>query len=165
MSSFSSARICARLGRFHQHRHAHLSGPFRFLEAAAAPRVLISAEAVPYRPHRGVYVIVDEPRDRTGLDRYLQWCHGEHHPALLASPGVVGVWTFASTPAWAREFDTGDRRVTVCWLDDDPLVAATAIDALEAARREQFDDVMHATFAGPLETITPGAWDWFERTS
>src|SRR5580704_5825210 len=52
-------------GRFHTHRRSHLSGPFVVSGAAAAPRVLVSAEAVPYRPNRGVYVVV---RDGTGAD-------------------------------------------------------------------------------------------------
>src|SRR4029079_18129665 len=61
------------LGRFHAHRRSHLSGPMRLLESAVAPRVLISAEAVPYRPHRGVHVLVE--RVERHDDDYLQWCH------------------------------------------------------------------------------------------
>jgi len=148
-------------GRFHQHRRSHLSGPFRFLDAGAAPRVLVSPEAVPYRPHRGIYIVVEETRDRAGLDPYAAWLHAEHHPSLLAVPGVAGLWTFA-TSARYREgpWDPGDRRVTVCWLDDDPLAVAARIDAVEEARRE-FDAVSHVTLAGPFETIVAGEWDWF----
>ena len=62
------------VGRFHLHRQAHLSGPFPFLGAAVAPRVLISAEAVPYRPNLGVYVEVDElrPADDIGRRRRIR---------------------------------------------------------------------------------------------
>ncbi|HET9728718.1 MAG TPA: hypothetical protein VFR41_04815, partial [Acidimicrobiia bacterium] len=67
--------------RFHLHRVARLSGPFPVVECAAAPRVLISAAAVPYRPHRGVHVTVaPEPLDVN---------------ALVGLPGVAGAWTFA----------------------------------------------------------------------
>src|SRR5579862_5180869 len=52
-----------RLDRFHEKRRAHLTGPFGVVEAAAAPRVLVSAAAVPYRAHRGIYVIVEELSD------------------------------------------------------------------------------------------------------
>jgi hypothetical protein len=90
-------------GRFHHHRRAHLSGPFALVETNAAPRVLISAEAVPYRPHRGVYVVVQD-RARTAIDTGA-WC---------AQPGVAGVWVFADDA----------RRVTVAWLDEiDPVRA------------------------------------------
>lgn len=46
-------------GRFHQHRKARLSGPLRLVDTRVAQRVSISAEAVPYRPNRGVYVTVE----------------------------------------------------------------------------------------------------------
>ena len=45
----------------------------------AAPQALISPEVVPFRPHRGVVVIVEEP---VGADAasWLQWLHTEHVP-------------------------------------------------------------------------------------
>jgi len=90
--------------RFHLHRKAHLSGPFRLDALAAAPRVLISAEAVPYRPHRGVYVTVGDARD----------------PAqLCATEGVAGAWAFADT----------ERRITVAWVDGDLNAAGAALGA------------------------------------
>jgi len=48
------------VGRFHMHRRARLSGPFPLDGESVAPRVLISAAAVPYRPNLGVYVEVEE---------------------------------------------------------------------------------------------------------
>ena len=73
------------LGRFHEHRRALLSGPFDVDTVAAAPRVLVSAEAVPYRPNRGAYIVVEEgpaaPVDTA---------------ALLEVPAVAGVWSFIS---------------------------------------------------------------------
>jgi hypothetical protein len=120
--------------RFHLHRRALLSGPFELREAAVAPRVLISAAAVPYRPHRGVYVSVDEleggvaPLDLDGL---------------CAEPGVVGAWSFADD----------EHRVTISWLDGAPLEVAGSLAVADAP----------TIFAGPFETITPWEWDWFER--
>ncbi len=60
-----------QLGRFHEHRRARLSGPFEVATVAAAPRVAISAEAVPFRPNRGVYLVVEDlptPDAPTGVD-------------------------------------------------------------------------------------------------
>ncbi len=119
-------------GRFHLHRHAHLAGPFAFVSSVVAPRVLISAEAVPYRPHRGVYVVVREAT-AAGLDLNV----------VCATDGVVGVWDFADD----------ERRITVAWLDGEPLQVAAALGP----------PVDGVEFAGPLETITPYQWDWFER--
>ena len=57
----------------------------------AAPRDQISGEVVPWRPHRGVVLIVEEP---TGPDSDVAaWRHrehAEHMPELLAVPGVAG---------------------------------------------------------------------------
>jgi len=119
-------------GRFHLHRTAHLSGPFRLEQTMAAPRVLISDAAVPYRPHHGVHVVVrgatDEPADLA---------------VLCATPGVAGAWEFADDA----------RRITVAWLDGDPLEVA---GALETPGNDGVE------LAGPFETITPWQWDWFQ---
>ena len=151
------------LDRFHRHRRAHLTGPFRVVGAVAAPRVSVSAAAVPFRAHRGLYVIVEEHRETDGLAGYQHWLVTEHEPALLAVPGVAGIWTFATSeeltsPRWSA----GARRITVCWLDDDPLAVSARIAPLEGVRRDRFDAVSHVTFSGPFETITPWEWDWFE---
>ena len=50
----------------------------------------------------------------------------------------------------------------MCWLDDEPLAVAARVAPLEAERRDRFDATSHVTFSGPLETITPWEWDWFD---
>jgi hypothetical protein len=121
------------VGRFHLHRHAHLSGPFSLDATAIATRVLISAAAVPYRPHRGVYALVEDASVAApDLDA---WC---------VQPGVAGAWTFTDDA----------RRISVAWLDDDPIACGTAL------RPDARDGV---EFAGSFEVVTPWQWDWFER--
>jgi hypothetical protein len=119
-------------GRFHLHRHAHLSGPFALLDTAVAPRVLISAEAVPYRPHRGVYAAVHAA---SGTAPDLD--------AMCATAGVAGAWVFADDA----------QRITVAWLDEEPLQVAAALAPAGAGLE----------LAGPFETITPWQWNWFEE--
>ncbi len=137
------------VNRFHEHRIARLSGPFEVTGMRAAPRVLVSAEAVPYRPNRGVYVVVEDEPDRTrpvDLD------------GLTARAGVAGAWSFSTSPRFAGgPWKTGDRRITVCWLDDDPLTVAAALVA--PATPEPAGSV---AFAGPFETVVPWQWDWFD---
>jgi hypothetical protein len=141
-----------RLDRFHSERRAHLTGPFEHEHAAAAPRVLVSAAAVPYRAHRGVYAIVEE--SPAAVD--------SPDPALLDVPGVAGVWSFATKPGMtSRRWTTGARRITLCWLDDDPLDVAARLAPLVSARVQK-DAARRVTFAGPFETITAWKWDWFE---
>jgi hypothetical protein len=118
-------------GRFHLHRRALLSGLFALTDAAAASRVLISAEAVPYRPNRGVRVVVQEAAG-----------DGPDVHAECAVPGVAGAWSF------------GDERyrITVSWLDDEPLDVVTRVPAPPP----------QTLFDGGFETITPWQWDWFD---
>jgi hypothetical protein len=93
------------LERFHQHRHAHLSGPFRVTGTAAAPRVLISAAAVPYRPHLGIHVSVQDG----GVDVDLE--------ALCGFDGVAGAWSF----------EDDEHTIAVSWLDVTPLVVTDRV--------------------------------------
>jgi hypothetical protein len=140
------------VGRFHEHRHAHLSGPLFIEDQAATERVLISAEAVPYRPNRGVYVVVDNAGG--GVDTSRRGFASE----LLDLPGVAGCWTFATGPDVAPyRWTAGRHRVTVIWLDDEPLGVAPAIAAVEARTRSAA-----TIFSGPFETITPWQWSWFD---
>ena len=148
-------------GRFHRQRRSHLFGAWHLLETAVAPRVLISADAVPYRPCRGIYTIVEED---PGDDAWVQRTHTSSVPALLAVPGVVGVWSFATSPLWHNpQWKTGRSRITVCWLDADPCTVA---EAMAPVVRGRWDGAaVRPLLAGPWETITPWEWSWFDPPS
>jgi hypothetical protein len=143
-----------RLDRFHTHRRAHLTGPFRVLTADAAARTHVSAAAVPFRPHRGIYVTVDE----TATD-----VPSDNDRALTDVPGVAGVWTFSTVDGLtSRRWSAGHRRISVSWLDDDPLAVATRIEPHLTGRRAPDGATSRRTFAGPFETITAWQWNWFD---
>ena len=89
------ARELRALGRFHEQRTSHLAGAFEVDAMAATPRVLVSPEAIPYRPHTGVHVCVQPAIEAVDLAE------------LLAVDGVAGAWSFKGD----------DHRVTWCWLD------------------------------------------------
>ena len=80
--------------------------------------------------------------------------------ALVGADGVAGVWTFETSLHAARHrWRPGDRRITVSYLDEDPLaVAATLAPVVE----RHLATAAPALFAGPLETVTPWEWDWFD---
>jgi hypothetical protein len=142
------------VGRFHQHRRAHLSGPFEVASVDVAPRVLISAEAVPYRPNLGAYVVVEDlPSDGPAPDAI-------DTATLLDLPGVAGVWTFVSDQERRKAWHPGRRRVTVCFLDSHPLTVAPSIGEVVSGGRSPAGSVIHA---GPLETVVPWRWDWFDQ--
>lgn len=148
-----------RRGRFFDERHSHLSGPFDVVAATAAGRVLVSAAAVPYRPGTGVYVVVDEAATDEGHDTD-QWRRARHHDALAAVEGVAGVWSFASHRGPGGRWRPGRYRITVCYLDDDPLRVSARLGPVLASEPGGPD--AETVFAGPLETITPWRWDWFD---
>jgi hypothetical protein len=142
-----------QVGRFHEHRRALLSGPFDVEAIAAVPRVLISAEAVPYRPNRGAYLVVEEGVFEAG-DSY--------DDALLETDGVAGVWSFASVSERHGAWHPGRRRVTVCFLDEEPLAVAAALGDVVHQGAGGDRTVIHA---GPVETVTPWSWDWFDEAA
>ncbi len=148
-------------GRFHQHRRSRLSGPFSVTGVHAARRVLVSADAVPYRPNRGIYVVVRDGRQgrpgETDEDALLA-------AALLDSSGVAGVWTFAADDRFdGHGWRTGDKTITVCYLDAEPLTVSPALGDIVRGAIGQSSRT--ALFAGPLETITPWSWDWFDHST
>jgi hypothetical protein len=97
---YALGRHLHEVDRFHRQRRSRLSGPFTRKAIAAAERVLVRPEVIPFRPNRGVYVVV-----------------GGAIPAdAVALPGVAGVWSFSDD----------QRIVSVAFLDDDPVAVATA---------------------------------------
>jgi hypothetical protein len=139
-------------GRFPVTRPSLQVAGLRLLQWRSAPHALISAEVVPFRPHRGILLIVEEPTDGRSND-WLQWLHAEHYPALLAAPGVAGAWTFGSTTAWQipRGWRTDPQYITVVYLDDDPLTITGALAPLIEERWRSA--AVRPVFAGPLRTI------------
>jgi hypothetical protein len=143
------------VGRFHEHRRSRLSGPLVVTGMVAAPRVLISADAVPYLPNLGVYVVVRDGVIAAGDEDVVP------AGALVGADGVAGVWTFATSARFEHHgWHPGNRTITVCYLDSEPLETASELSAL--VRAALVDDVHPVVFAGPLETITPWRWDWFD---
>jgi hypothetical protein len=152
------------VGRFHRKRRACFSGPLQWLDAHASPRVLVSAESLPYRPNRGVYVIVEEPRDDADPEAFDAWVRRWHEKDVaqwLEVPGIAGAWSFASNPRLRNPgWSSDDRRITVCYLDGAPLDVADAVRPLLDERWH--DAPLTPVHAGPFETVVPYQWDWFD---
>jgi hypothetical protein len=118
--------------RFFAARRAVLSGPFEIVGQWAAPRVAVSAGAVPFRPSHGVYVVVGPAVDGR---------------ALVDHPGVAGAWQFADA--------IRARHLTVAFVDGELFGAASALSEVVAAAGTR------AEWAGPLERVDAFRWDWF----
>jgi hypothetical protein len=158
-------RHLAELGRFPHNLPSQYRGALRLLETHAAPRVLISSEVVPFRPHRGVYLIVDEPAepDRPTQDAYLQRRHRHLLPELVSVPGVAGAWSYATTPAIRRAaFTDGDYRMTLCYLDDEAAAVGERLGPLMA--RWEAEEPIRVVLAAPFESMVRWDWDRFGPT-
>ncbi|WP_144208095.1 hypothetical protein [Mycobacterium tilburgii] len=58
-------------------------------------------------------------------------------PALLATPGTAGAWTFGASTGWrrlTRGWRTDHQYITVVYLDDDPLRTTGALAPLVEQR-------------------------------
>ncbi|HEX7096600.1 MAG TPA: hypothetical protein VF183_12000 [Acidimicrobiales bacterium] len=150
-----------------------LMGFFRPIKGYVNPRVLVSADVVPLRPNRGVYVLVtrvDEPRS-SDAELLFRWYDRERIPAMLRCRGAVGAWSFASESTFETHLDLAggempaSTRIVVVWLDDDPLEFARELDALAAKQRvpDGLSEVETTMFAAPLRVIVPWEWDWFDE--
>ena len=145
-------RRLAEIGRFPEHRPSLQLRMPELLAWHAAPRALISAEVVPFRPHRGVVVVVEEPA-HADIDAWEQWLDTDHHPAVLGTPGVAGVWRYGSTDTWdLHPAARGDpQHITVIYLDEDPIVTTKALTPLLEGRWHS--GAVRPRFAGPLRSM------------
>jgi hypothetical protein len=138
---------------------AKLLSPFELAGAVAAPRTHVSDGVVPWRPNRGVYLLIERVTDPEAADLFHQ-LHEANVQVLLETPGVAGVWWFA-TPSYPLEEPVVEANVqlTLCYLDDDPArVAGTLRPLLEARWRAVS---VEPWFAGPFESLVEWNWNRF----
>src|SRR5579871_2639707 len=136
------------------------------LHGYVKPSALLSAEALPFRPNTGAYLIVSRfhrHHDAEAEDAF-RWYDQTRIPDLLDCSGAAGAWTFA-----AREFYAPDRdltqpmlRVTLVYLERDPLEFADEVSRRSSSRARDIRHVETILFAGPLRSIVPWRWDWFD---
>jgi len=154
---YALGRELAGLGRLRTDITAHVSAAFQLLGTYASPRALISPEAVPYRPNRGVYVLVEQVTDPGGLDDWTTREHRERVPAVLDVAGVVGLWTFASTGAWG--IPASDLRIALFHVDEDPVAVAKAL--LPHLEQRWDGAPVRPLLAAPFASLfpPPASWD------
>ncbi len=158
-------RELAEAGRYSHVMPSHYRGALRLVEAMAAPRVLVSAEVVPFRPHRGVYLVVEEAKgtatasaSEDGLGRLPRGVLSE----LTDLPGVAGAWVYATSPDLRRPmFTEGILRITVCYLDDQPVAVAERLAPILGPMWSRAPTRL--VLAAPFESIV--RWDWAGATT
>jgi hypothetical protein len=145
-----------------------LVAPFVPLKGYVNPRVLISAEALPWRPARGIFVTVGRlDGDLEAAERLARWYDRVHVPDVLGCAGVAGAWTFVSETAYPARPQAGREgdapvRIHVYFLDGD---LGQFADDLQHRVEAPGADVAAAEtplFASLLRPIVPWEWDWFD---
>lgn len=116
---------------------------YRLAGKVAAPRAIAGADVMPWRPTRGIYLIVER---------------GASSPASLAEiDGVAGVWWHHGGPPPVAGFpDTTGLQMTYCFLDDDPPATAERLRGPLAQRWAGGDIV--PMLAAPFQTLVPFDW-------
>ena len=120
------------------------AGYFGLAGKVAARRAITGADVIPWRPARGVYLIVEQ---------------GAQSPAALVDvAGVAGIWWHSGeSPHASGSPDKTGVQVTYCYLDDDPVETAQRLrQPLEqrwAARK------VTPLLAAPFYTLVPFEWD------
>ncbi|MEU3270261.1 hypothetical protein ABZ639_05410 [Saccharomonospora sp. NPDC006951] len=142
-----------------------LMGMFRPVKGYVNPEARVSAAALPYRPHNGVYVSVTEvaePRGPAAADLFA-WYDKEKIPWALRLPGAAGCWTFRGENVGGTAPNLPEAsalRITVYYLDGDPLAFASLMR--RAGPPSPLASAERTLLTGPLLSITAGKWDWFD---
>jgi len=157
------ARELRGKGRFPTTSTTHIAAGFQLIGTYVAPRVHIAADVVPYRPNTGIYALLEQRQDGGALDAWLQRVHQHDMPALVSIDGVVGAWCYAMThPRGEAEAAYADHRVTIIYLDGDPLTVAKSLQPWLDARWAGAP--VTPLLAGPFESfVTGGDWGRFSR--
>jgi hypothetical protein len=142
----------AEAGRFSHSLPAHYRGGLALEETWAAPRVLVSAAVVPFRPHRGIYLIVEEQPEGVAEGAQDRRRSRASFDLLATVPGVAGAWRYRRSPAISRpRFTDGEVEMTVCYLDDDPATVGRLLAPMLTKQSE--DKAARLVLAAPFESM------------
>ena len=107
-SSSSSGRRCTRLGRMPLSVPRRHVGGYDVVARRASPSALVVDEVVPWRPNRGLYLLVEQVDSDVSTAEL--WPPDELDE-LLDLDGVAGAWMLAGTSG--RHARSGAHRLTV----------------------------------------------------
>jgi hypothetical protein len=147
---------------------------FRPVKGYTAPRVLVDADVLPFRPNRGIHVTLTKFDEPHGFDAHARfaWEDRTLMPALSNIEGVAGGWLFAFSHAQkhatlplegSADVAPGGLRMRLLYLDGDPAIASSSIASaerqLESEERPLVPSSSKVLFQSTFTTIIP--WqDW-----
>jgi hypothetical protein len=146
------------------------TGFFESVKGYAAPRTLVSPDAIPLRPHRGVHLTISRlaaPETASAVAT-MQACDRELVSRALTLTGVAGARTYRFSAA-AGGFGKGEvgedagLLVRILFLDDDPCAVTSRLHSAIPNWRHGSIGEEDILLSSPFESITPWEWDWFDN--
>lgn len=123
---------------------------FRLDGVAAAPRIKVGADVLPWWPSTGLYLLIER---------------GSTSPAdLVEVEGVGGVWWGGAEPMEPpyTTRDNGGLQITYCYLDDDPATVGERLKPVLASRWSRSGD--EPLLAAPFHALVPYDWGRYTPT-
>ena len=136
-----------------QHRLPAVEADLYLLQGkTATPRAVAGADVLPWRPARGLYLLLEL---------------GTAAPdQLIEIDGIAGVWWAAAdsneteSRTWFGSLtpaDEGVKQVSLCFIDGDPIDVAHRIQP--ALKDRWADGSVKPLLAAPFHTVVPFEWD------
>ncbi len=152
-----------RVNRFPFQLPPVMLGAFDVAACHAAASALVTPEVIPYRPNRGMYLVLELPEE---VGAPAPW-DAEQVERLLAIDGVAGLWSLAATSTISLDrferFERTGYHAQVVYLDADPLTVAPAVAAVFADRWNRAP--LTPEFAAPFLAVRAWEWDRFRNPS
>lgn len=117
-------------------------GVYKVAVRAAASRVRVGADVLPWLPVRGIYLILVDS--------------GNPSPSLLGVEGVAGVWGASSISSAYASTEAG-QQLSLCFLDADPVATAERLRPLLEAHWQASG--ARPLLAAPFYAVTPYEWE------
>ena len=121
---------------------------FQLTGKKAARRAIAGADVIPWRPARGVYLLVED----------IAAAANASPAALVDVPGVAGIWWHqGGKPPLARLIDNSGMQVSYCFIDEDPVQTAAALR--KPLEERWTDETIKPLLAAPFYQLVPFEWE------
>jgi hypothetical protein len=119
---------------------------FQFAGKMASPKAIVGADVLPWRPARGVYILIER--------------NAQSPAGLVNVDGVAGVWWHRGGPSpEVGHSDNTGMQVSYCFMDEDPIDTAQQLRVPLEKRWANGEGV--PLFAAPFHVLVPFEWNRF----
>jgi hypothetical protein len=146
-------KIIRRAGRYWKDGRVPYHGYWRLADARARPSSLISREAIPHLPHRGVIVALGRAPSSERRDDAVRWWTETQLVDLFSVPGLLGALRFDP----ADEGADPDQILHVLLCEDRPI---EVMERIQKARKYQTAVGRYPAHGGAYESIAFLPYEW-----